>query len=117
MSKIQCFQSLIHQDGIKTDSGKGKISGDPDEATFFKALGINQSRLFEQYERKRLHPVIFADLILFGVLKVGLLLSVPPVVLGRWASYLPTTKKRIDIMFQPLPAYSALKNLQAIMIY
>ena len=108
---------MIHQDGVKTDTSKGKFSGDADEATFFKALGMDQSRLIEKYERKRLHPVISADLILFGVLKVDLLLSVPPVVLGRWASYLPTTKKRIDIMFQPLPAHSALKNLQAITIY
>lgn len=78
-----------------------------EEKDLLQTLGIDQSSLYERQPRTGLHPGIAVGLTIFGVLNVGLLMSVPPVLLGRGAPYLPTSQKRMDRMFKPLHAYFA----------
>ena len=63
-------------------------------------------------ERRPLHPAIAVGIGGFVIINVGLLLSLPPVLMGRGAPYLPTYKNKMDQMFAPLKAHY--QNLSAI---
>jgi len=77
-----------------------------EEKELLKHLGIDESEIYAQeLDRKNLHPAIAVGLGIFGILNIGLLLSLPPVLLGRGAPYLPTSRKRMDVMFKPLHLY------------
>lgn len=52
-----------------------------------------------------LHPAIAVGIGGFVILNVGLLLSLPPVLMGRGAPYLPTFRTKMDQMFAPLKAH------------
>ena len=52
-----------------------------------------------------LHPIVAAGIGGFVVLNVGLLLSLPPVLMGRGAPYLPTVASKLDKMFVPLRSH------------
>jgi hypothetical protein len=51
---------------------------------------------------KPLHPALGLGLGTFMVLNVGLMLSLPPVLRGRGAPYLPTFQKNMNAMFRQL---------------
>lgn len=54
-----------------------------------------------------IHPAVTFGIGGFLILNVGLLLSLPPVLMGRGAPYLPTVKNKMDQMFAPLKAHYA----------
>lgn len=56
-----------------------------------------------------LHPAVAVGLGGFVLLNVGLLLSIPPVLMGRGAPYLPTFRNKLNQMFAPLPKHFASK--------
>ena len=55
--------------------------------------------------QESLHPAVVAGIGGFLILNVGLLLSLPPVLMGRGAPYLPTFKNKMDKMFAPLKSH------------
>ncbi|KAI2497879.1 hypothetical protein MHU86_16617 [Fragilaria crotonensis] len=56
-------------------------------------------------QQRPLHPAIALGIGGFVIVNVGLLLSLPPVLIGRGAPFLPTYKSKMDQMFAPLKAY------------
>jgi hypothetical protein len=56
-------------------------------------------------ESKPLHAAVAVGLGGFVILNVGLLLSIPPVLMGRGAPYLPTFANKLDRMFAPLQSH------------
>jgi Histone methylation protein DOT1 len=87
-------------DGIKqTEEGHSEIKRE-----FENALSGDSRSLPTQ---QSLHPAIAIGIGGFFILNVGLLLSLPPVLMGRGAPYLPTFKNKMDQMFAPLKAHYA----------
>jgi hypothetical protein len=60
------------------------------------------SSLDSEEASKKLHPVLGLGLGTFMLLNVGLMLSLPPVLRGRGAPFLPTFQKNMDAMFRQL---------------
>jgi hypothetical protein len=58
-----------------------------------------------QQQQRSLHPAIAVGIGGFVIVNVGLLLSLPPVLMGRGAPFLPTYKSKMDQMFAPLKAH------------
>ena len=56
-------------------------------------------------QQRPLHPAIALGIGGFVIVNVGLLFSLPPVLMGRGAPFLPTYKSKMDQMFAPLKAY------------
>ena len=73
-----------------------------DGMEFLKALMKEQGT--EKYEEKqtKLHPMIVLGLGSAFVLNLGMILSLPPVLRGKGAPYLPTFSKKLQQMFEPL---------------
>ncbi len=58
-----------------------------------------------QEQQRPLHPAIAVGIGGFVIVNVGLLLSLPPVLMGRGAPFLPTYKSKMDQMFAPLKVH------------
>lgn len=67
--------------------------------------------------RQPLHPAIATGIGGFMILNVALLLSLPPVIMGRGAPYLPTVSKKMDKMFAPLHKSLTKKHNQKKLVF
>lgn len=71
----------------------------------------------ESAPKQPLHPAIAAGIGGFMILNVGLLLSLPPVLMGRGAPYLPTVSKKMDKMFAPLKSHQFAATKQKKLVF
>ena len=78
-------------------------NGGDDGMEFLKEL-MNERSTENFYEEKqtKLHPMIALGLGSAFVLNLGMILSLPPVLRGKGAPYLPTFSKKLQQMFEPL---------------
>jgi hypothetical protein len=108
------MQGDPYSSGAAPGNSPDNAPDNSEEENLLRQLGLNplifSETLSSPPTNESLHPAITFGLCCGAALNIGLLMSLPMVLLNRGAPYVPTFSKRANVMFQQLHKFNRQSN-------